>query len=60
MTPDGKVIPAPGTKEALSKYLELKPTGPFAESAKGALASMDATITTQYENPAAQKKGKKK
>jgi tetratricopeptide (TPR) repeat protein len=60
MTPDGKITPAPGTKEALSKYLELKPNGPFAESAKGALAGLDATVTTQYENPAAQKKAKKK
>jgi tetratricopeptide (TPR) repeat protein len=60
MTPEGKVIPAPGTKEALSKYLELKPTGPFADSAKGALATMETTVVTQYENPAAQKKGKKK
>jgi tetratricopeptide (TPR) repeat protein len=60
MTPDGKITPAPGTKEALSKYLELKPTGPFADSAKGALAGLETTVTTQYENPAAQKKGKKK
>ncbi|HVP46269.1 MAG TPA: carboxypeptidase regulatory-like domain-containing protein [Bryobacteraceae bacterium] len=60
VTPEGKVIPAPGTKEALAKYLELKPTGPFADSAKGALASIEGTVTTQYENPAAQKKGKKK
>ena len=60
ITPEGKVTPAPGTKEALSKYLELKPNGPFAESAKGALASIEGTVATQYENPAAQKKGKKK
>ena len=60
VTPEGKVIPAPGTKEALAKYLELKPTGPFADSAKGALTSIEGTVTTQYENPAAQKKGKKK
>ena len=60
ITPEGKVTPAPGTKEALTKYLELKPNGPFAESAKGALTSIEGTITTQYENPAAQKKGKKK
>src|SRR5579872_2074944 len=33
ITPEGKVIPADGTKEALQKYLELKPTGPFAEQA---------------------------
>ena len=60
MTPDGKITPAPGTKEALSKYLELKPNGPFADSAKGALAGLETTVATQYENPAAQKKGKKK
>jgi hypothetical protein len=61
VTPEGKVIPAPGTKEALSKYLELRPNGPFADSAKGALTSIEGTVTTQYENPAAQtKKGKKK
>ena len=60
ITPDGKVTPAPGTKEALEKYLQLKPTGPFADSAKGALASLDASISTKYENPAAATKKKKK
>lgn len=62
VTPEGKVIPADGTKEALQKYLELKPTGPFAESAKGALTSIEGTVNTTYENPdaAKNKKGKKK
>jgi len=62
ITPDGKVIPADGTKEALSKYLELKPNGPFSDSAKGALASIEGTVATTYENPdaAKNKKGKKK
>src|SRR5438876_185345 len=60
ITPDGKVTPAPGTKEALEKYLQLKPTGPFADSAKGALASLDASISTKYENPAAAPAKKKK
>ena len=60
ITPDGKVTPAPGTKEALEKYLQLKPAGPFADSAKGALASLDASISTKYENPAAATKKKKK
>lgn len=62
VTPEGKVIPADGTKEALQKYLELKPNGPFAESAKGALASIEGTVATNYENPdaAKTKKGKKK
>ena len=60
VSPDGKVTPAPGTKEALEKYLQLKPAGPFADSAKGALASLDASISTKYENPAAATKKKKK
>jgi tetratricopeptide (TPR) repeat protein len=62
ITPEGKVVPADGTKEALQKYLELKPTGPFADSAKGALASIEGSVTTTYENPdaAKNKKGKKK
>ncbi len=62
VTPEGKVIPAEGTKEALEKYLALKPNGPFADSAKGALTTIESTLTTKYENPAAKdtKKGKKK
>jgi tetratricopeptide (TPR) repeat protein len=51
MTADGKLNPPPGTREAFQKYLELEPTGPFAEQAKGMLASLDATIQTQYANP---------
>jgi tetratricopeptide (TPR) repeat protein len=47
----GKVTPVPGTREAFEKYLELKPDGPFAESAKGMLASMGAAVSTQYKNP---------
>lgn len=63
VTPEGKVIPAEGTKEALEKYLQLKPNGPFADSAKGALTTIESTLNTKYENPAAAKdakKGKKK
>jgi len=59
----GKVTPAEGTKEAFQKYLELKPDGPNAESAKGMLAMMDSQISTEYQNPDAKKKapaGKKK
>ena len=60
-TPDGKVIPVPGTREAFQKYLDLKPTGPFADSAKGMLASMDTSLQTEFANPnAQQKKGAKK
>lgn len=60
ITPDGKVIPADGTKEALQKYLDLKPNGSFAENAKGALASIQGSVATTYENPDANKDKKKK
>jgi tetratricopeptide (TPR) repeat protein len=58
----GKVTPPPGTAEAFQKYLDLKPNGPFAESAKGMLASIQGSVSTSYANPAApaSKKGKKK
>jgi tetratricopeptide (TPR) repeat protein len=59
-TAEGKVIPPPGTKEAFQKYLEIKPAGPFADSAKGMLAAVDATLTTTFENPDAKKKSTKK
>lgn len=44
----GKVIPAPGTAEALNKYLELQPTGQFAEGAKGMLQYIGSSIETSY------------
>ena len=44
----GKVIPAPGTAEALNKYLELQPTGQFAEGAKGMLQMIGSTVETTY------------
>jgi tetratricopeptide (TPR) repeat protein len=50
-TPDGKIVPPPGTKEAFDTYLQLDPNGPFADAAKGMLASMDSTVQTQYKNP---------
>jgi tetratricopeptide (TPR) repeat protein len=57
---DGKVTPVPGTAEAFQKYLELAPTGQFADSAKGMLASMDAKVDTSYKNPNAAPPKKKK
>jgi tetratricopeptide (TPR) repeat protein len=44
----GKVIPAPGTGEALNKYLELQPTGQFAEGAKSMLQYIGSSIETSY------------
>jgi len=57
---DGKVTPVPGTVEAFQKYLQLAPTGQFAESAKGMLTSMDAKVDTAYKNPNAPAPKKKK
>lgn len=64
MTPDGKIVPPAGTKEAFEKYIELKKEGPNVESAKQMLATMGGALDTQYKNPnappPAAKKGKKK
>ena len=57
---DGKVVAPPGMKESLEKYLALQPTGQFAEAAKGMLQMIGATIQTDYSNPNAPKKAKKK
>jgi Tfp pilus assembly protein PilF len=57
--PDGKVIAAPGTVEAIQKYLELQPTGKFSNEAKGTLEMLGSTIETSYKNAADAKKKKK-
>jgi len=57
---DGKYVPVPGTREAFEKYLQLKPDGPFAESAKGMLATLGGAVDTSYQNPSADKKKTKK
>jgi tetratricopeptide (TPR) repeat protein len=54
---DGKVTPVGGTAEAFQKYLQLKPDGPFADSAKQMLATLGTTLDTSYKNPAGSKKG---
>jgi tetratricopeptide (TPR) repeat protein len=45
---DGKMIPAPGTVEALNKYLELAPDGRYAQPAKDLLASLGASVQTSF------------
>jgi tetratricopeptide (TPR) repeat protein len=55
---DNKMIPAPGTVEAFSKYLELSPDGKYAQSAKDLLTSIGATVQASYGE--AKKSGKKK
>jgi tetratricopeptide (TPR) repeat protein len=61
-TPEGKMVPPPGTREEFDKYLQLRPTGPNSDAAKAFLASMETTIETKYVNPSAPpaKKTKKK
>ena len=53
---DGKMVPAPGTAEALNKYLELAPDGKYSQAAKDLLASIGAPVQTTF---GAQKKPKK-
>jgi len=60
ITADGKVTPVPGTVDAFQKYLQLAPTGQFAEGAKGMLQSMDAKVDTSFRNPNAPAPKKKK
>ncbi len=57
---DGKYEPVPGTREAFQAYLDLKPDGKDAESAKAMLASLSGAVDTSYQNPAAKKKTTKK
>ncbi len=45
---DNKMVAPPGTEEAFNKYLELEPTGPYADASKQMLATMGATIETSY------------
>ena len=59
---DGKVTPVPGTAEAFQKYLELQPTGAFAQSAKDMLTTLGSAVETKFQDPNAKntKKTKKK
>jgi tetratricopeptide (TPR) repeat protein len=43
-----KTIAPPGTAEAFQKYLELQPTGQYADVAKQMLATIGASIETKY------------
>lgn len=57
--PSGKILAAPGTIDSLQKYLELKPDGPFAQSAKELIASLGGSVSTTFTNPNAPAKKKK-
>jgi len=43
-----KMVAPPGTAEAFQKYLELQPTGTYADPAKQMLASIGASIETGF------------
>ncbi len=45
---DGKMEAPAGTAEAFNKYLELQPTGPYADGAKAMLDQMGAKIETSF------------
>lgn len=54
----GKMAAPAGTAEAFNKYLELQPTGKYADAAKQMLASIGASVETSYGK--AKSSGKKK
>jgi tetratricopeptide (TPR) repeat protein len=57
----GNMIAAPGTVEALQKYVELKPDGPNAESAKALISALGGSVQIKYSDPnAPPSKGAKK
>lgn len=56
----GKIVAPPGTMEALQKYLELKPDGANAQSAKELIAQLGGSVATTYQNPNAKSSKKKK
>ena len=54
--PDGKIVAAPGEAEAFKKYLELQPTGQYADGAKAMLEHLGSSVETKFQNPNAPKK----
>jgi tetratricopeptide (TPR) repeat protein len=47
--PDGKVVPAPGTIEALQNYLKYAPNGKYAASAQEMLQTLQGKVQTNYK-----------
>jgi tetratricopeptide (TPR) repeat protein len=45
-----KMVAPPGTAEAFQKYLELQPTGTYADAAKQMLTSIGASVETSFGN----------
>jgi tetratricopeptide (TPR) repeat protein len=51
-----KMVAPPGTAEAFQKYLELQPTGTYADAAKQMLTSIGASVETGFKKKPAAKK----
>ncbi len=51
-----KMIPAPGTVEALQKYLQLEPNGSHAAEVKAILEQLGATVQTEFKRETKKKK----
>jgi tetratricopeptide (TPR) repeat protein len=49
MGADGKVVPAPGTLEALQTYLQLDPNGKYAATAQGMIQSITGEVPTEFK-----------
>jgi tetratricopeptide (TPR) repeat protein len=45
---DNKMVAPPGTAEAFNKYLELQPTGKYADASKQMLAAIGSSVDTTY------------
>jgi tetratricopeptide (TPR) repeat protein len=56
---EGKMVAPEGTSEALNKYLELKPDGPYAQGAKDLIASIGGKVETSFGKPKEKKPAKK-
>ncbi len=57
MTPEGKVVAAPGTAEALQAYLKLEPNGKYASDAQSMLQTIQSSIQTEIKVTKKKKKG---
>lgn len=55
----GKMVAPDGTAEAFNKYLELQPTGQFADPAKQMLQQIGAKVQTEYGSSSKKKSTKK-
>jgi tetratricopeptide (TPR) repeat protein len=60
MDAKGNMVAPPGTVDALQKYLQLKPAGPNADSAKQLIAALGSTVQVNYKDPNAPAKPAKK